>query len=150
MKILVVAPHPDDEVLGVGGTILRYKSEGHSVAWLIITKISEEFGWTSDQITKRADEISNIQDLYAFDEVFKLCFPTAKLDTIPTGEIIESISNVINSYHPDQIFIPHLGDIHTDHQIVHKAVLSCTKWFRYPFIKKILSFFVLVVVVCSF
>ena len=44
MKILVVAPHPDDEVLGAGGTLLRYKSEGHSIAWLIVTGITEDFG----------------------------------------------------------------------------------------------------------
>tara|TARA_B100000780_G_scaffold277400_1_gene248024 strand:- start:3629 stop:4291 length:663 start_codon:yes stop_codon:yes gene_type:complete len=140
MKILVVAPHPDDEVLGAGGTILRYKSEGHSVAWLIVTKISDDFGWTPEQIIKREVEISSIQKFYDFDEVFELGFPTTKLDTVPMAEIVEDISNVIKTFCPDELLIPHLGDIHTDHQIIHKAILSCTKWFRYPFIKRILSY----------
>ena len=44
MKILVIAPHPDDEVLGVGGTILRKVAEGCSVAWLIVTKADSTYG----------------------------------------------------------------------------------------------------------
>ena len=46
------------------------------------------------------------------------------------------ISDVIKDFSPDEILVPHLGDIHTDHHVVHKAVVSCTKWFRYPFIKE--------------
>jgi N-acetylglucosamine malate deacetylase 1 len=140
VKVLIVAPHPDDEVLGAGGTILRYKSEGHSVAWLLVTNISGEFGWNSEQIKKRDKELIEIQKFFSFDEVFKLDFPTTKLDTLPMGEIVQSISNIIEGYGPDEVFIPHRGDVHTDHQIVHKAVLSCTKWFRYPFIKRIFSY----------
>lgn len=45
MKTLVIAPHPDDEVLGVGGTLLRLKAEGNKVAWLIVTSIATESGW---------------------------------------------------------------------------------------------------------
>ena len=50
MKILVVAPHPDDEVLGAGGTLLRYKLEGNSIAWLIVTSITKDFGWSSKKL----------------------------------------------------------------------------------------------------
>jgi LmbE family N-acetylglucosaminyl deacetylase len=45
MKTIVIAPHPDDEVLGVGGTLLRRKAEGEKVAWLIVTAISVQSGW---------------------------------------------------------------------------------------------------------
>ena len=140
MKILVVAPHPDDETLGVGGTILRYKSEGHSVAWLIVTNIQQEHGFIEERVNKRASEINKVTEFFNFDEVFKLEFPTTKLDMLPIRNIVEKFSEIINNFCPDEIFVPHLGDIHTDHKVVHNAVLSCTKWFRYPFIKKILAY----------
>ena len=57
MKSLVIAPHPDDELLGVGGTILKRKSQGHSIAWLIFTEPSNTLGWKTDQIKQRNDQI---------------------------------------------------------------------------------------------
>lgn len=140
MKILVVAPHPDDEVLGAGGTLLRYKSEGNSIAWLIVTGITADFGWSSDKIAERDLEIEKVTKFFNFDVVYNLKLPTTKLDTLPIGDIVQKISDVIKDFSPDEILIPHLGDIHTDHQVVHNAVLSCTKWFRYPFVKKILAY----------
>jgi N-acetylglucosamine malate deacetylase 1 len=140
MRILVVAPHPDDEVLGAGGTLLRYKSEDNLIAWLIVTGINEDFGWSSHKITERDAEISKISKFFNFDEVHNLKLPTTKLDTLSMGDIVQKISDVIKSFSPDEILIPHLGDIHTDHQVVHNAVLSCTKWFRHPFVKRILSY----------
>lgn len=140
MKILVVAPHPDDEVLGAGGTLLRNKSEGNSIAWLIITGVSEDIGWSPEKISERDKEIDKISKFFNFDAVYKLNFPATRLDTIPIGDIVNKISEVIRSYSPDEVLIPHSGDIHTDHQIVFKAVLSCTKWFRFPFVGRILAY----------
>ncbi|MDH3978069.1 MAG: PIG-L family deacetylase [Gammaproteobacteria bacterium] len=139
-KILVVAPHPDDETLGVGGTLLRRKSEGFSVAWLIVTGVTEGFGWSSQRVIEREREVSSVSDFFDFDEVHNLGLPTTKLDTLPFGEIVQSISQVVNSYRPSEIYIPHLGDVHTDHAVVHNAVVSCTKSFRYPFVGKLLSY----------
>ena len=69
MKILVVAPHPDDEVLGAGGALLRYKSEGNSIAWLIVTGITADFGWSSDKIAVRDLEIEKVTKFFNFDVV---------------------------------------------------------------------------------
>ena len=49
MRILVVSPHPDDETLGAGGTILRYKNEGKEVYWLNITNVKEEYGYSKSK-----------------------------------------------------------------------------------------------------
>lgn len=140
MKVLVVAPHPDDEVLGAGGTLLRYKSEGRSIAWLIVTGITEDFGWSPEKISEREIEIEKVSKFFNFDKVYNLKLPTTKLDTLPIGSIVQKISDVINDFSPDEILVPHLGDVHTDHHVVHNAVVSCAKWFRYPFVKKILSY----------
>tara|TARA_B100000767_G_scaffold195228_1_gene182271 strand:+ start:19886 stop:20548 length:663 start_codon:yes stop_codon:yes gene_type:complete len=140
MRTIVVAPHPDDETLGVGGTLLRRKSEGASLAWLIVTSISVESGWSSEKVKQRADEIQRITQLYGFDEVYSLNFQTTRLDTIPMGDIVEAVSKVVKKFKPAEVFVPHPGDVHTDHHVVFDAVSASTKWFRFPSVKRILTY----------
>lgn len=140
MKTIVVSPHPDDEVLGVGGTLLRRKAEGAKVAWLIMTAISVKSGWSEEKIKQRADEIKRITELFGFDEVFALNFPTTQLDRVPISDLVAGLSDVFRSFEPEEVFVPHPSDVHTDHHIVFDVVASCTKWFRYPSIKRILAY----------
>ena len=140
MKILIISPHPDDETLGCGGTFLKHKDMGDKIYWLIITNVDVENGWDKDIVDKRQKEIETVSEMYGFEKTFKLDYPTAKLDTIPIQEIIESISKVIFEIKPEIIYLPNRSDVHTDHQIAFKAAYSCTKNFRYPFIKKILMY----------
>ena len=140
MKTIVIAPHPDDEVLGVGGTLLRRKAEGAKVAWLIVTSITAEAGWSETKIKLRADEIQRIKAAFGFDAVFELHFPTTQLDYIPMGELVTAISNVFTAYEPEEVFVPHPADVHTDHSVVFTAVASCTKWFRHPSVKSVLAY----------
>ncbi len=140
MKILVISPHPDDETLGCGGTILKHKDMGDKIYWLIITNIVVKNGWDKAIVEKRQKEIESVAEMYDFEKTFKLDYPTAKLDIIPIQEIIESISGVILEIKPEIIYLPNRSDVHTDHQITFKTAYSCTKNFRYPFIKKILMY----------
>lgn len=139
-KILVVAPHPDDEVLGVGGTLLRRKAEGAVTAWLIVTKISVEHGWNEKKVNQRAIEIIQVAALFGFDEVYQLDFPSTQLDSLPMSDLVASISNVFKAFAPDEVFVPHSADIHSDHRVVFNAVASCAKWFRYPSVKRVLAY----------
>lgn len=140
MKTLVVAPHPDDETLGVGGTLLRRKSEGAKVAWLIVSGISVESGWSAEKVVRRDDEIRRVGELFGFDETFVLDFPTTRLDQLPMSDLVAGISQVFKSFEPEEIFVPHPSDVHTDHRVVFNAVASCTKWFRNPYIKRVLAY----------
>lgn len=140
MKTIVISPHPDDEVLGVGGTLLRRKAEGSKVAWLIMTTISVESGWREDKVKQRADEIKRVAELFCFDEVFALDFQTTLLDRVPMSDLVAEVSNVFRSFEPEEVFVPHPSDVHTDHRIVFNAVASCTKWFRYPSVKRVLAY----------
>lgn len=139
-KVLVVSTHPDDETLGCGGTILKHKKCGDEIYWMILTNINIENGWEKETIKRRQQEIKTVAELYGFTDVYKLDFPTTKLDTIPMAELINSISKVINEVKPHIIYLPNRSDVHTDHQITFNAVWSCTKNFRYPFIKRILMY----------
>ena len=139
-KILVVAPHPDDEVLGAGGTLLRSKAEGAKVAWLIVTSITAETGWSDEKIKQRASEVKRVTTLFGFDSVFELKFPTTQLDKVPMSDIVVAIANVFKNFEPEEVFVPHPADVHTDHRIVFDAVVSCTKWFRCPSVKRVLAY----------
>ena len=140
MKTIVIAPHPDDEVLGVGGTLMRRKAEGGKIAWLIVSRITSEAGWSDDKIKQRADEINRVSVLFGFDSVFELNFPTTQLDQVSMSDLVAAISNVFKTFEPEEVFVPHPSDVHTDHRIVFDAIASCTKWFRYPSVKRVLAY----------
>ncbi len=140
MKTIVIAPHPDDEVLGVGGTLMRRKAEGGKIAWLIVSGITAEAGWSEDKIKHRADEINCVSTLFGFDSVFELNFPATQLDQVTMSDLVAAISNVFKTFEPEEVFVSHPSDVHTDHRIVFDAVASCTKWFRYSSIKRVLAY----------
>lgn len=140
LRTIVISPHPDDETLGVGGTLLRRKAEGGSIAWLIVTTITVEGGWSEERIKERAREIQQVKKSYEIDEVYTLNFPTTLLDTVPMSDLIEAVSDVFKTFEPEEVFLPHPADIHTDHGVVFNAVSACTKWFRYPSVKRVLAY----------
>lgn len=140
MKTLVIAPHPDDEVLGLGGTLLRRKAEGAKLAWLVVTGISTANGWKQEQIDLRAEEIARVEKYFGFDHVFTLDFPTTQLDRIPVGDLVSAFAGVFKTFQPEEVFIPHSSDVHTDHRAVFDAAAACSKWFRYPSVKRVLAY----------
>lgn len=140
MRSIVIAAHPDDETLGAGGTLLRRKAEGNETAWLIVTGISPEHGWSMQRVSQREQEIAQVSQLLQFNQVYRLDFPAARLDEIPLRELIASISGIFHQFQPNEIFVPHYSDIHSDHRMVFQAVASCSKWFRYPSVQRILCY----------
>jgi len=141
-NILVISPHPDDELLGCGGTLLRQKSEGAIIGWVIMTKISEDYGWTNVSVLERVREIEHVRKGLGVqpEHLFQLGFPTTKLDTFPMGELIAKVSEVFQTFQPEEVFIPHQSDVHSDHRLTFEVVSACTKWFRYPSVKKVLAY----------
>lgn len=139
-KILVVAPHPDDETLGCGGALLKHKSCGDELYWLIVTGLTKDGGYKTAAIRKRQLEIERVSAAYAFSGVFRLGFPTTALDVLSKAEMVKSVGDVIARVKPEIIYMPHRGDVHSDHTVTAEAVVSASKTFRAPFIKKILSY----------
>jgi len=139
-KVLVIAPHPDDETLGCGGTLSRHKQEGDELYWGIVTCISEDMGWPEAVVKNRDAEIDVVEKKYGFSDVFNFRLPTTKLDTLPLSDLIEKITEVYKKTEPEIIYMPYAYDVHTDHQIIAKALQSTFKWFRYPHIRKVLMY----------
>ncbi|MCL2918344.1 PIG-L deacetylase family protein [Shewanella litorisediminis] len=138
--VLVVAPHADDETLGCGGTLLRYAELGAEIHWLLVTEMSTRYGYKEPQVLKRNEEIERVAKAYRFSQVHKLGLQPAALDTISKSELVGAISKVINRVKPDDVFTVFRNDAHSDHEIVYDAVISATKSFRCPFIKRVFAY----------
>lgn len=136
-NILIIAVHPDDEVLGCGGTLLRHKSEGYNVYWCIITAMTPEGGYSAESIQKRAGEIKAVSSFFG-TEPYSLGFPAATLDSLSKYDLVASLSSVIQKVKPSCVYLPFRGDVHSDHRVCFDAAWSCCKGFRAPFVKKIL------------
>lgn len=132
-KVLVVAVHPDDETLGCGGALLKHKSNGDETHWLIATETDP----TKEFYLTRNKEIDRVASLYEFDSIHCLKLKSMRVDEYNVSELVGKISAVINEIKPDIVYLPFKGDVHSDHRYIFEAAYSCTKSFRYPFIKKI-------------
>ena len=132
-KILAIAVHPDDETLGCGGTLLKHKSKGDEIHWLICTSLNKNHSY----FNIREKELNKVSKLYNFNSVNRLPLETTKVDQFSMNEIIEMISKLIKKIQPNIIYLPFKDDVHTDHKKIFEASYSCTKSFRYPYIKKI-------------
>jgi N-acetylglucosamine malate deacetylase 1 len=140
MKTLVVAPHPDDEILGCGGTLLRRKAEGGDLGWLLVTGVSEQAGYSAEVAQQRAAEIDKVVKLVGFDQVYNLALPSAQLDRIPMSDLVGKFSAVFQEFQPEEVLLPCRSDVHSDHRLVFDAGAACAKWFRYPSVKRVLAY----------
>ena len=139
-KIIIVSAHPDDEVLGAGGTILKHISNGDQVFWLITTSVHEKEGFSKERVESRQREIENVEKELGITETFQLGYPTMKLSSSTIITMIPEISEIFYLIEPEVIYCLNRTDAHSDHRYTFDAVMACTKSFRYPFIKQVLLY----------
>jgi LmbE family N-acetylglucosaminyl deacetylase len=139
-KVIIISAHPDDETLGAGGTILKHKENGDEVHWLIVTNVFESEGFSNERVLSRKQEIEEVSKLYSYNKVYNLGYPTMKLNDTILFELVNKISHIFQELEPEIIYVMNRSDAHSDHRIVFDAVMSCTKSFRYPFVKKVLMY----------
>ncbi len=138
--VLAVAAHPDDETLGCGGTLLRHRAAGDQVHWLIATEFTTALGGTPERVASRDAEITAAAAHFGFASTRRLGFPSAELDTIPRGNIVRAVSDVIRDIQPGTLYLPFRGDAHSDHAALADACLSATKSFRQPCLRRIRTY----------
>jgi LmbE family N-acetylglucosaminyl deacetylase len=97
-------------------------------------------GWSSARVQQRGEEIAQVASGREIDRVYNLGFPTTRLDAFPMGEVIQKFSEVFRDFEPEEVLIPHRGDVHTDHRVVFDAASACCKWFRYPSVRRVLAY----------
>ena len=140
LQTVVISPHPDDETLGCGGTLLKHHAQGDAIHWVIVTTMAEGKEYTRQKITERQKEINTIAGMYGFTAVHTLNLPPSQLDTIPMDQLIHTLGKLFNDIKPAIVYLPNRSDVHSDHRIVFNAAWSCCKTFRYPFIRRVLMY----------
>lgn len=121
-RVLVIAPHPDDEVLGCGGTIARLTDNGCEVHVAIATR-GREPRYSAESVAALREEARAAHALLGVTATHWLDLPAAALDTIPQVDINRALETLISDIAPDTVFLPFVGDIHVDHQLIFRSSL---------------------------
>ena len=145
MKILIIAAHPDDEILGVGGTILKHVQSGDDVKIIIMaTGImarrksgfhnTSSYHLTDSELLKMEKEIQLLKkDAFQAAKTLHVTnisfydFPDNEMDSVPLLKIIKTIENEIKNEKPDRIYTHHRNDLNIDHRIVFNACLTACR-----------------------
>lgn len=138
--VAVVAPHPDDETLGCGGTLLKHAACGDQVHWIVFTGISTEQGFTEERVRMRDEEIRRVAKSYGFADTHRLDFPTMQLDRIPKADLVGALGEVVKRLGVHTLYVPYRNDAHSDHAAVFDACAACTKTFRYPSVRSVRAY----------
>ena len=139
MKVLFIAPHPDDETIGAGGAILRHRALSHDVFWCVVTK-GYAPAWPEEILRRAGEQIDSVGSFYGFKKIYRLGFPTVKLNTIPHMELCDAIQNVIKEIQPDIIYTTSRNDANLDHRIVYDCTLVATRPLPGNVVHRVLSY----------
>ena len=148
-KILIVAAHPDDEVLGCFGTVARLIQEGYEAYTLILGEgktsrdIQRDVEHKKDELVTLNQEIFKANTIIGIKQVFTCNFPDNRFDTVALLDIVKEIEEIKSLIKPDIIFTHYEHDLNVDHQITFKAVLTATRPMAHESVKELYSFEVL-------
>jgi LmbE family N-acetylglucosaminyl deacetylase len=92
------------------------------------------------KLLQREQEIKAVKQRYGFSSVSLLSFPSTRLDQCALSDIVAAIGDVFLRIQPNIAYVPYRGDVHSDHAVVFDAAAACSKWFRYPSLRKVLAY----------
>lgn len=129
MSVLVLAPHADDEVLGVGATIAKLVDSGECVTVAVMTGHGAEKHplWPESAWATVRNECSRACSVLGVERVLFKELPAACLDNLPVWQINSEVQNVIEEVAPDELYIPFANDLHKDHGSIAYAVSVATR-----------------------
>ncbi len=136
MKILVIAPHNDDEILGVGGTMAKYVKGGHEV---IVCEVTAG-DLNNEMVQRQKREAIASHELMGIKNTIFLNLPVVGLKEMPTKEINSAFCKTISVINPNIVFIPHKGDMHIDHRMVIEATMVALRPVSCPNLKAIYAY----------
>lgn len=132
MRVLVIAAHPDDEVLGCGATISKLAGQGYEVHIAILGEgIASRYKNREEADKGLLEAIKNISrqagDLLGAKELYMRSFPDNRFDSVPLLTIIKEIENLIEKVQPQVVYTHHGGDLNIDHVITARAVITAAR-----------------------
>lgn len=127
-RIAVIAAHPDDEVLGCGGTIAKHAQEGDEVHVLIMAEgITSRSSHNRDEIDTLRHAARQANDTLGAKTLTFKNFPDNRMDTVPLIEIVKEIEEYIAEIQPSIVYTHHFADLNVDHQRVNQAVMTACR-----------------------
>ncbi|MDR3562595.1 MAG: PIG-L family deacetylase [Negativicutes bacterium] len=131
-KVLVFAPHPDDDVIGCGGSIINHVIKGNSVGVAYVTSgdIGSLTYTSADIMAIREAEAAKAARFLGVTQLHFLRKPDGFLQY--SRETVMAITSLLRSFRPDVVYIPHQQDEHRDHRMTHDLVLECCAWAASP------------------
>ena len=127
-SVLIVAAHPDDEVLGCGGTIAKHVATGDTVSCVFLADgVSSRENSSPGELAVRQNAALTAAKLLGISNTIFCGFPDNSLDGITLLTIVKKLESLIDTLQPDVIYTHHSGDLNIDHQIAHKAVLIAVR-----------------------
>ena len=114
-RALILAPHPDDEVLGVGGTIAKWAGTGEFEVHVAIMTVGGPPLFEQADVERVRTEAEQANEVLGVTAVHFAGLPAAELDSVPHHELNAAISSIVGAVSPSVVFVPFLGDVHLDH-----------------------------------
>jgi LmbE family N-acetylglucosaminyl deacetylase len=145
-RILVVVAHPDDEVLGCGGTIARLVKEGYEAFTLILGEGVTSRGEGRDQRRQEKElaalkkQMAAANKVLGVKRVFSYGFPDNLFDSLPLLDIVKGVEKAVKAVKPALIFTHHQNDLNVDHRITFQAVLTACRPLQGSPVKQICAF----------
>jgi len=136
MRVLIFAPHNDDEVLGVGGTIAKLAASGNEVFVCEVTTWKEN----PDGFEKIQKQAVQAHDILGVKDTFFLNIPVVHVKETPTHIKNKKFQDVVNEIRPEMAFIPHIGDMHVDHGETAQAAMVALRPIGNPQLKAIYAY----------
>ena len=118
---------------------MRLMAEGHEVYWLNVTAIVNEERFSKDMIERRREQLQEIEEFYHFSGVYYMNMPTTELESVDSSEAIGEIGGIFRKINPELLILPDYNDAHSDHKRVFDWCYACSKVFRFPSIKQIMT-----------
>ncbi len=138
-RLVVIAPHPDDEVLGAGGTIARLAEAGTEIVVVIVTRgMPPQFN--ADFVSQVRSEAEAAHAKLGVSRTIFLDLPAAALDQVPHADVNRSIAAVLRDFKPEAMLIPFVGDIHLDHQLIFLSSLVAARPYEDGYPRFVLSY----------
>jgi len=142
MKISIIVAHPDDEVLGCGGTIAKLSQENDIYTLILgegITSRDIPEKQKRQELTQLINNAKKANKILGVKKVYFETFPDNQFDKVPILNIVKVIERHIQKINPEVIYTHHFGDLNIDHQMVHKAVLTAARPIENYSVKKLLA-----------
>ncbi len=135
MKVLVIAPHPDDEILGCGGVMAKHIARGDDVYVCVATSSRvEKSRELNEYYADKVRDYMGIREVVFFD------YPTVELSNVNDRDFTGSFNDLVRRIQPNVVYIPFYGDMHTDHKKVADAAMVALRPYSAPFVQAIYAY----------